>query len=59
MHFLGIGGMPRRIPDFPDVYTDLNAICTFGSYITLVGLVVFFYLIYRVFVKFEGNAAIR
>jgi cytochrome c oxidase subunit 1 len=51
MHFLGIGGMPRRIPDFPDIYTNLNVICTYGSYITTVGLCVFFYMIYRVFTE--------
>lgn len=49
MHFLGIGGMPRRIPDYPDVYTDLNALCTLGSYISLAGIAVFFFVIYKLF----------
>jgi len=53
MHFLGIGGMPRRIPDYPDIYTDLNIICTYGSYISVVGIFVFFLVIYRVFTKME------
>ena len=53
MHFLGIGGMPRRIPDFPDVYNTLNVICTFGSYISIVGLVVFLVILYKIFSRLE------
>ena len=53
MHFLGIGGMPRRIPDFPDVYSTLNVICTFGSYISIVGLVVFLVILYKIFSRLE------
>jgi cytochrome c oxidase subunit 1 len=51
MHFLGIAGMPRRIPDFPDIYTDLNSLCTMGSYISIVGSFVFLYVIYTLFTK--------
>jgi cytochrome c oxidase subunit 1 len=46
MHFLGLAGMPRRIPDYPDVYAFWNAVCSFGSIITTVGLFVFFYFIW-------------
>jgi cytochrome c oxidase subunit 1 len=42
MHFLGLAGMPRRIPDYPDAYADWNLIASFGSYITAFGLVLFF-----------------
>lgn len=47
MHFLGLAGMPRRIPDYPDVYTSLNQLCSVGSYISILGMVLFFVLIYQ------------
>jgi len=59
MHFLGLAGMPRRIPDYPDAYAGWNELITFGSYITVVGVVLFFYIVYRTFadgVKFDENS---
>ncbi len=46
MHFLGLAGMPRRIPDYPDAYSPWNFISSFGSIITVIGISVFFYVIY-------------
>ena len=46
MHFLGLAGMPRRIPDYPDAYSPWNFISSFGSIITVIGISIFFYVIY-------------
>lgn len=46
MHFLGLAGMPRRIPDYPDAFAEWNAIATFGSYFSLVSVAVFFFTVY-------------
>ncbi len=46
MHFLGLAGMPRRVPDYPDAFAGWNAIASFGSYISAISVVVFFYIIY-------------
>ncbi len=44
MHFLGLGGMPRRIPAYPDAYWFCNFLCTVGSYITMFSTMFFFVL---------------
>lgn len=49
MHFLGLSGMPRRIPDYPDAYAGWNKVASYGGLITLLSMVVFLILVFKVF----------
>ena len=33
MHFLGLAGMPRRVPDYALQFTDFNQVATIGAFI--------------------------
>jgi heme/copper-type cytochrome/quinol oxidase subunit 1 len=46
MHFLGLAGMPRRVPDYPDSYTPWNNVASLGSCITMVSSGFFVYIVY-------------
>jgi len=46
MHFLGLAGMPRRIPDYPDAFAGWNSISSFGSMVSAVSAILFFYILY-------------
>ena len=47
MHFLGLSGMPRRIPDYPDIYWTWNYYSSIGSLISVVGVLIFFYVMFN------------
>nr|QBL02052.1 cytochrome c oxidase subunit 1 [Phlebopus portentosus] len=50
-HFLGLAGMPRRIPDYPDAFAGWNAVSSFGSLISVAATIVFGFVIYDIFVN--------
>ena len=51
MHFLGLAGMPRRIPDYPDAYAGWNAVATYGSYVSVFSALLFFFIVYLTLVN--------
>ena len=42
MHFLGLQGMPRRYPDYPDAYAHWNYVATIGYMIMAASMILFF-----------------
>ena len=48
-HFLGLAGMPRRIPDYPDAFAGWNMVSSIGSYISAFGVLLFLWILYRTF----------
>jgi cytochrome c oxidase subunit 1 len=57
-HFLGLAGMPRRIPDYPDAFAGWNMVSSVGAIISNLGVFLFLYIIFAAFrnkVKCEAN----
>jgi heme/copper-type cytochrome/quinol oxidase subunit 1 len=46
LHFLGLSGMPRRFPDYPDAYYAWHAISSFGSIFSAIASFFFIFLVY-------------
>jgi cytochrome c oxidase subunit II len=49
MHFLGLAGMPRRIPDYPDAFTTWNTVASCGAFISVISTVIFFVMLFDAF----------
>jgi cytochrome c oxidase subunit 1 len=50
MHWLGLQGMPRRIPDYPSAFAGWNLICSLGSYVSLISMIVFFAVVAEAYI---------
>jgi len=55
-HFLGLAGMPRRIPDYPDAFAGWNMVSSIGAYVSGVGLLIFLVVLFRIFTSGEKCA---
>ena len=50
-HFLGLSGMPRRIPDYPDAYAGWNYWSSIGSFIGGASAIWFLITVAEMFIK--------
>ena len=57
-HFLGLAGMPRRVTDYPDSYLEWNVVSSYGSLISVVASVIFFYTVYRTLTDLDEESVI-
>ena len=51
MHFLGLAGMPRRIPDYPDAFAGWNKIASYGAYLTGAATLLFIFIVIHTLLK--------
>ncbi len=50
LHFLGLSGHPRRIPDQADYFQGWNEVATLGSSISVIATLLFFFIVFDLFV---------
>lgn len=50
-HFLGLAGIPRRIPDYPDAFAFWNTLSTFGAVLAFLSTIYFIFLIWEAFAR--------
>lgn len=51
MHFLGLQGMPRRIPDYPEAFSAWNYIASIGGLITGCSILLFIFIVFHTLIR--------
>ncbi len=51
MHFSGLAGMPRRIPDYPNAFAGWNYVSSIGAYISVFAAFFFVFVIVEAFMR--------
>jgi cytochrome c oxidase subunit 1 len=46
-HFLGLAGLPRRIPDYPDAFFTWNMVSSIGSVMSFISFIFFIFLVWE------------
>jgi cytochrome c oxidase subunit 1 len=46
-HFLGLAGMPRRIPDYPDAFAGWNYVSSIGAFISYGSTLFFVFIVFH------------
>lgn len=57
MHFLGLSGMPRRVPDYPDAFAPWNHIVSMGAYLSGISALFFIFIVIYTLVKGKKAAS--